>query len=244
MQGNGFAKVSGTTAKVLLGVVLAVGIAGCRKDSDETAATPTPGGTGSTPATGGATGGNGGGTPISNRAPTISGTPVTMAKTTVTYSFQPVARDADGDKLTFSINGKPDWATFNAVTGRLEGRPPDSSTGSFASVQISVSDGTHTVQMDPFTISVVQPAIGSAELAWQPPTSNEDGSALVNLSGYVIRYGQDPGSLDQSVRINNAGTTAYVVDNLVEGTWYFSLSSVDSNGIESRPTGFVSRTIG
>jgi hypothetical protein len=36
----------------------------------------------------------------------------------------------------------------------------------------------------------------------------------------------------------------YVVENLMEGTWYFSLSSLNSAGVESRPTGYVSKTIG
>jgi hypothetical protein len=45
------------------------------------------------------------------------------------------------------------------------------------------------------------------------------------------------------VRIDNVGVTMHVVDNLVEGTWYFSLSSVNAAGVESRPTGYVSKTI-
>jgi hypothetical protein len=85
--------------------------------------------------------------------------------------------------------------------------------------------------------------VGSAELAWQPPMANEDGSALTDLSGYVIRYGKTAGALDQSIRISNPGTTAYVVDQLIEGTWYFTLSSVNAAGVESRPTGYVSKTI-
>jgi hypothetical protein len=52
------------------------------------------------------------------------------------------------------------------------------------------------------------------------------------------------GGLDQSVKISNAGTTMYVVEDLSEGTWYFSLSCLNSAGVESRPTGYVSTTIG
>jgi hypothetical protein len=72
---------------------------------------------------------------------------------------------------------------------------------------------------------------------------NEDGTVLSDLSGYVIRYGTNYGALDQIVRIENAGVTTYVLDNLTEGTWYFSLASVNAAGVESRPTGYVSRTI-
>ena len=150
---------------------------------------------------------------------------------------------SDGDKLTFEIKSKPSWANFDPDTGLLAGTPPEGSTGTFTGVQIIVSDGKTTTAMNPFSIDVVMPAIGSAELAWQPPTTNEDGSPLTDLSGYVIRYGKTAGALDQSIRINNAGATMYVVDNLIEGTWYFSLSSVNAAGVESRPTGYVSKTI-
>jgi hypothetical protein len=217
---------------VLIGLVGA-SIGGCKWDSTRDPTTTDDSGGTVAPPSG-----------TSNRAPTIGGTPVTTAKISILYSFQPTARDADGNTLIFSIQSKPDWATFNTSTGRLEGTPPAGSNGTYSGIQISVSDGRTTTALSPFSISVVDPVIGSAELSWQPPTLNEDGTVLEDLSGYVIRYGQTFGALDQSVRITNVGTTMYVVENLVEGTWYFSLSSVNSMGVESRPTGYVSKWIG
>src|SRR5262249_33922790 len=52
---------------------------------------------------------------------TISGTPATAATPNSLYSFQPVANDAPGASLTFSIQNKPTWATFSATTGALTG---------------------------------------------------------------------------------------------------------------------------
>jgi hypothetical protein len=188
-----------------------------------------------------------GGTPptsIGNRAPTLSGSPATTAKISLTYTYQPTARDPDGDRLTFSIAGKPNWATFSTSTGRLQGTPTAGSEGTFTGIQITVSDGKSTTSTAPFSIDVVEAVVGSAELSWQPPTVNDDGSPLVDLSGYVIRYGRNIGALDQSVTIANPGTTMYVLENLIEGTWYFSLSALNGAGVESRPTGYVSKTIG
>jgi len=230
----------GKLAAIAMALVISVGVAGCKTDSKKTDA----------PASGGTSSGGGTVTPTptptttTNKAPTISGTPLTTAKTSLPYSFQPTASDPDGDKLTFEVLGKPSWATFDPNTGRLEGTPPDGSIGTFTGVQIKVSDGKDTTAMPAFSINVLAPVVGSAELAWQPPTANEDGSPLTDLSGYVIRYGKDAGALNQSVRIGNAGITAAVVENLIEGTWYFSLSSVNAAGVESRPTGYVSKTIG
>jgi hypothetical protein len=219
-------------AALAIALVLGVGLTGCKIDSEKTDGAKS-GGTVTNPPTSGG-----------NTAPTISGTPVTIAKVTLQYSYQPNASDADGDRLTFSIQGQPDWATFDPASGLLQGVPPTGSNGTYTGVQISVSDGTTSTTLAPFSITVSDPIVGSAELAWQPPMANEDGSALTDLSGYVIRYGKTSGALDQSIRITNPGTTAYVVDQLIEGTWYFTLSSVNTAGVESRPTGYVSKTIG
>jgi hypothetical protein len=236
MSGKAMGFTGSKLAMLALAIVLGTSLAGCK--SDEEKADNPSGGPGTTPP------------PITNpppaptnRAPTISGTPVTTAKATLPYSFQPTASDPDGDKLTFEIKSKPSWATFNATTGLLAGTPPEGSTGTFTGVQITVSDGKTSTSMNPFSIDVVMPKVGNAELAWQPPTTNEDGTPLQDLSGYVIRYGKTAGALDKSIKVTNPGTTMYVVDNLIEGTWYFSLSSVNASGVESRPTGYVSKTI-
>jgi hypothetical protein len=228
---NGTGTTGNRLATLALALVLGVGLAGCKLDSEKS--DDAGGGSGTNPPSSG-----------SNTAPTISGTPVTTAKTTLPYSFQPNAQDVDGDRLTFSIQSKPDWTTFDPASGQLQGVPPAGSNGTYTGVQITVSDGSTTTALAPFSITVTDPIVGSAELAWQPPMANEDGSTLTDLSGYVIRYGKTAGALDQSIRITNPGTTAYVVDQLIEGTWYFTLSSVNASGVESRPTGYVSKTIG
>ena len=215
-------------------LAMVLGLSGCYWD-EEKAADDTSSGPGSQPPPS---------TPPANRAPTISGTPVTTAKVSLAYAFQPTARDPDGDRLTFEVRSKPNWATFDPATGRLSGTPPEGSSGTFTGVQIVVSDGKATSSLPAFSIQVLEPVVASVELAWTPPTANEDGSPLTDLSGYVIRFGRSAGSLDQRIAINNAGLSAYVIADLVEGTWYFSLSSVNSSGAESLPTGYVSKTIG
>jgi hypothetical protein len=244
MIGNTTRILAGTRARYALALLVATTLVGCFDDAKTgTQAPPTSssGGTrdldrldrpGGTPPT------------TSNDAPRISGEPLTVAKVSLPYSFQPKASDPDGDKLTFQIKGKPDWINFDPQTGRLQGTPPSGSTGTYTGVQIIVSDGTYVAELPPFSISVQDASIGSAELAWEPPTANEDGSPLTDLAGYVIRYGRSMGGLDQSVKISNAGTTMFVVEDLSEGTWYFSLSCLNSAGVESRPTGYVSTTIG
>jgi hypothetical protein len=84
---------------------------------------------------------------------------------------------------------------------------------------------------------------GSATLTWTAPTENDDGTALTNLAGYRIRSGTAPTALSQTVQVANAGLTTYVVDNLAQGTWYFSMTAYTSAGLESMPTNVVSKTV-
>jgi hypothetical protein len=184
-------------------------------------------------------------TSATNLAPTISGTPLTAAKTNQLYTFQPTASDPDGDTITFNVYNKPVWASFDTKTGKLAGTPSSSSTGTFAGITIVASDGASSSQLGPFDITVASTATtGSATLSWQPPTENADGSPLVNLAGYVIRYGTQSDALKLEVRINNAGITTAVLENLSPATWYFTVSAFTSAGVESLPSAVRSKTVG
>ena len=66
---------------------------------------------------------------------------------------------------------------------------------------------------------------------------------MAELSGYVISYGQDPENLEQTVLVNNASTMEYTVEDLADGTWYFSVQVEDNNGLISPPSDLVSKNI-
>ncbi len=81
-------------------------------------------------ACGGSGSGDGANTGLStlNSPPQIAGTPSVAAQVGQVYQFTPVASDADGDALTFSIQNRPEWATFSPITGRLDGTPPSTAS--------------------------------------------------------------------------------------------------------------------
>jgi hypothetical protein len=79
-----------------------------------------------------------------NNAPTISGAPQSIVVAGSTYMFVPTASDADGDKLTFSIANRPQWATFSTTNGQLSGTPTTAQVGTSSNVRISVTDGKAT----------------------------------------------------------------------------------------------------
>jgi uncharacterized repeat protein (TIGR03803 family) len=106
-----------------------------------------------------------------NRPPVISGTPPMSVTVGQTYTFQPTASDPDGQTLTFSISGKPPWATFSATTGRLNGTPTTVNVGSYPGIVISVSDGTASASLPSFSINVSAAANQRPVISGTPPTS-------------------------------------------------------------------------
>jgi hypothetical protein len=178
-----------------------------------------------------------------NRIPVISGTPPTSVTPGTVYSFQPTTSDPDGNPLTYSIANRPSWATFNASTGRLAGTPTSANVGTYSNIVITVSDGAASASLPAFSITVVAVATGSATLSWIPPTTNTDGSPLTNLAGYRVRWGPAAGTYTSSVTLSNPGLTAYVVGNLVPGTYYFVVTALNSAGAESQFSNVASKTI-
>ena len=83
----------------------------------------------------------------------------------------------------------------------------------------------------------------SITLGWLPPTQNSDGSPITNLAGYKIHYGTTSSDYSQTIALENAGLTRYVVDNLPSGTYYFAITAYNSQGVESALSGEVTTTV-
>jgi len=96
----------------------------------------------------------------------------------------------------------------------------------------------------PAGTSATNKGSGMATLSWQAPTTNTDGAALTDLSGYRIYYGTDAEELSDSVQLASVGLETYVIDGLGTGTWYFAIKAVTSTGVESALSEIVSKTIG
>jgi hypothetical protein len=160
------------------------------------------------------------------------------------YEFVPSASDPDGDMLRFSIAQKPAWARFDEKTGRLHGMPLAQDVGEHVDIRISVSDERQTAMLPAFTVMVYQSGDESATLSWAPPTENVDGSALTDLAGYKIYFGNSKDELHRVVNVDNPGLTRFVVEYLYPETWFFTMTSVKRNGVESRRPPPVRKRIG
>jgi hypothetical protein len=167
--------------------------------------------------------------------PAISGKPNKSTVVGSLYSFQPEASDSDGDELSFSIVNKPSWASFDTTTGHLEGRPTGADVGRTKRIELSVTDGTSIAALAAFRITVEQMGPSSFTLTWAPPTENEDGTPLNDLSGYRVYYGTASGHYSEEVAVP-PGVTSYLIDNLAPGRYFLVMTSVNSHDMESRYT--------
>ena len=142
---------------------------------------------------------------IPETAPTITGTPNTTTNIYDNYQFLPTAFDMNyHDTLTYSIENRPSWAEFNTTTGLLEGIAPVE--GNSTNIIISVSDGTDTVSLAPFSIEV-NPAVDIAELY---------GKAIQGSNRYVDWLA--PLAID-----GNRNTKSYTKDSLGKNWWQVEL---------------------
>jgi hypothetical protein len=128
---------------------------------------------------------------VENTAPTIGGVPPLTVVAGQTYRFVPAAADPDDQALSFSIAGKPAWASFSQATGALSGTPSIAQAAVYDGITITVSDGTATATLPSFSITVL-PANSAPKIsgtpaasvttgkayAFQPSASDADGQAL------------------------------------------------------------------
>jgi hypothetical protein len=103
--------------------------------------------------------------------PVISGTPPVTDIVGQSYTFTPTASGPSGYRLTFSIAGKPAWASFNTASGALTGTPTAANLGSYTSIVISVSDGVARASLAPFTITVAAPPNAAPSISGTPATA-------------------------------------------------------------------------
>jgi hypothetical protein len=72
--------------------------------------------------------------------------------------------------------------------------------------------------------------IYSVNIAWDPPTTNVDGSPLTDLAGYRLYYGT------KSAELNNLiyeGTLPRCTISLPRGDYHFAVKAYDQDGNES-----------
>ena len=109
----------------------------------------------------------------------------------------------------------------------------------WSGIRIHVTDGTASVSLSSFAITVQALAGGNSdvELTWVAPTQNVDGSILSDLAGYKLYFGRVGGSLTETREISDANATSYILRGMDPGDWLFMMTAVNDAGQESRFSG-------
>lgn len=85
------------------------------------------------------------------------------------------------------------------------------------------------------------PGVNKAALAWIAPTTNTDGSALTDLSGYRIQYGTSAADLSTSA-YQQTLATSWTSPDLAPGIWFFGVRAFNTLGLESPLSNIVSKS--
>ena len=94
--------------------------------------------------------------------------------------------------------------------------------------------------------STPEPASSSAvSLTWDIPAVREDGSylAVYEIDGYELRYSKDNSNTETVVRIADAQTTDWVLENAEPGYYEFTIATIDSDGVYSQYSAPASKTV-
>ena len=89
-----------------------------------------------------------------NDAPTITGNGTATLLEGDRYHFAPVINDVDGDELTVTASGLPQWLSINSRTGELSGTPVVGQAGQYDAIVLTVSDGMAQSALPAFALTV------------------------------------------------------------------------------------------
>ena len=84
---------------------------------------------------------------------------------------------------------------------------------------------------------------GSVTLSWTVPTENEDMSPLTDLAGYIIHYGTQAGQYSNTIYVDDPKTTSYKFENLSPGTYYFAITAINTDDVESALSDMIAKTV-
>lgn len=151
-----------------------------------------------------------------------------QAANTVTLGVSSVAA-GNVPTLTWSAA----WASQCTASGAWSGAKATIGTAAVAGVTSS----------SVYTLTCSAGADTTATLSWTAPTTNTDGSALTNLSGYNIYGGQVQASLAFLGQAKSPTTLTYVLLNQPAGVNYYAATAYNVLGLESPRSSIVSKTI-
>lgn len=135
------------------------------------------------------------------------------------------------------------WTTAPGLAQCLASATPASTewTGAKGTQGTVLLAATNTSRS--YTMACTWPGNLTAVVRWTRPTANTDGTPLTNLAGYRVRYGTNQNDLTESALINDPATLTWTSATLAPGTWYFTVRSFNTLGLEGADGILVSKVL-
>jgi len=136
-----------------------------------------------------------------------------------------LAISADGTWSYTADNTNADIQTLNST---------ESLTNGFI---VSSIDGTaHTIVITIHGADETSTSSADILITWVAPAEREDNEAILlsDISGYKIYYGNTQGNYSNSVYINDSTSESYMFSSLPAGAYYFVVTTLDTDGRESK----------
>lgn len=178
----------------------------------------------------------------------------TIEPVVITLQPQSVSVDENGvASFNVQVTGDGDityqWLKDGAVideatTSSLNLSNVSVSDAASYSVMVTNSRGPVISEAASLTVTPVQ-IISSIELTWDIPQEREDGSdlSLGEINGYVIAYGTDQNDLSSQLSVEGASSTSTVLEDLSSGTYFFSIATIDSDGVQGSYSNVIEQSI-
>ncbi len=138
-------------------------------------------------------------------------------------------------KLTINTSGNWNYSTNNSQSV-IQGL----ATGSKLVDKLTISSIDGTKRTITITINganePVPVAGGNINLSWTAPSQREDNTGLLlsEISGYKIYYGTKSGAYTSNVKVNDSTATGYTFTGFNPGTYYFVVTTLDTDNRESK----------
>lgn len=132
------------------------------------------------------------------------------------------------------------------TTENTAGTDGDSTGDTVVDTDTGTGTGTGTSE-PPVTETTPEATIpaDAALLSWTAPLTRENGDSLAmgEIAGFEVVYGISAEALDRSLAIGDASVDELLVDELSQGTWYFAIRTLDTDGNRSRLSEVVYKQI-
>jgi len=149
-------------------------------------------------------------------------------------AFIATTHNGDYGNLTIDATGSWNYAANNNHTVIQNLTSSDSLKDHLT---ISSVDGTtHTVVITIIGADEVVNTVADVSLSWVAPSEREDntGIDLSEIAGYKVYYGTTQGDYTSSIDINDHTAVGHTFNNFSAGTYYFVVTTFDTEGRESQ----------